>query len=63
MGRAALKANGVDAIEIDRVEREYRSRDCERLERQSETGDLRAGWERAFTADRALPDEEVRNPA
>jgi monovalent cation:proton antiporter-2 (CPA2) family protein len=63
MGRAALKANGVDAMEIDRVEREYRSRDCERLERQSETGDLRAGWERAFTADRALPDEEVRNPA
>ena len=63
MGRAALKANGVDAVEIDRVEREYRSRDCERLERQSETGDLRAGWERAFTADQALPDEEVRNPA
>ena len=63
MGRAALKANGVDGVEIDRVEREYRSRDCERLERQAETGDIRAGWERAFAADRALPDEEVRNPA
>lgn len=63
MGRAALKANGVDALEIDRVEREYRSRDCERLERQAETGDIRAGWERAFSADRALPDEEARNPA
>ena len=63
MGRAALKANGVDAREIDRVEREYRSRDCERLERQAATGDIRAGWERAFTADRALPDEEARSPA
>jgi monovalent cation:proton antiporter-2 (CPA2) family protein len=58
MGRAALKANGIAASEIDRVEREYRMRDCERLERQAKTGDIKAGWERAFTADRALPDEE-----
>ena len=63
MGRAALRANGVDAREIDRVEQEYRSRDCERLERQAETGDIRAGWDRAFTPDQALPDEEVRSPA
>src|SRR4030095_1838292 len=34
MGRAALKASGIDPREIDRVEREYRMRDCERLERQ-----------------------------
>jgi monovalent cation:proton antiporter-2 (CPA2) family protein len=59
MGREALKASGIERSEIDRVEREYRSRDCERLERQTETGDLRAGWERAFTPERALPDEEV----
>ena len=59
MGRAALKANGIEASEIDRVEREYRMRDCERLERQAETGDIKAGWERAFTPDRALPDEET----
>jgi monovalent cation:proton antiporter-2 (CPA2) family protein len=58
MGRAALKANGVAVSEIDRVEREYRMRDCERLERQAKTGDLKAGWETAFAADRALPDEE-----
>jgi glutathione-regulated potassium-efflux system protein KefB len=57
MGRAALKASGIDRQEIDRVEREYRLRDCERLERQSKTGDIKAGWDRAFTADRALPDE------
>lgn len=63
MGRAALKANGVEVAEIDRVEREYRSRDCERLERQAETGDLRAGWDRAFTPDQALPDGEVGSPA
>src|SRR5436305_14906698 len=59
MGREALKASGIERSEIDRVEREYRLRDCERLERQTETGDHRAGWERAFTPERALPDEEV----
>jgi voltage-gated potassium channel Kch len=58
MGRAALKASGIDRQEIDRVESEYRLRDCERLERQSKTGDIKAGWDRAFTADRALPDED-----
>jgi monovalent cation:proton antiporter-2 (CPA2) family protein len=63
MGRAALKANGIEASEIDRVEREYRRRDCERLERQVETGDIKAGWERAFKPDSALPDEEVESPA
>jgi len=63
MGRAALKANGIEAAEIDRVEREYRARDCERLERQAESGDIRAGWERAFTPEQALPDEEVGSAA
>jgi voltage-gated potassium channel Kch len=63
MGRAALKAGGVEPVEIDRVEREYRSRDCERLERQSATGDLRAGWERSFGADRALDDDPAPGPA
>ena len=43
--------------EIERVDREYRMRDCERLERQSATGDLHAGESLAFSADRALPDE------
>ena len=58
MGRAALKASGIDRQEIDRVESEYRLRDCERLERQSKTGDIKAGWDRVFTADHALPDED-----
>ncbi len=57
MGRKALKAVGIEPGEVERVDREYRLRDCERLERQSETGDLHAGQERAFGADRALPDE------
>jgi voltage-gated potassium channel Kch len=61
MGRAALKANGIEATEIDRVEREYRRRDCERLERQAQTGDIKAGWERAFKPDSALPDEEAES--
>ena len=63
MGRAALRANGIPKEEIARVEREYRSRDCERLERQAATGDLKAGWERAFTPERPLPGEEVPTPS
>ncbi len=58
MGRAALKASGIGSAEIERVERAYRSRDCERLELQSSTGDLHAGLERSFGADRALPEGE-----
>lgn len=57
MGKAALKAVGVDAHEVERVDREYRSRDCERLERQSRTGDLHAGLDRSFAPERPLPDE------
>jgi len=63
MGRAALRANGIAAAEIQRVEREYRMRDCARLERQAATGDLRAGWETAFTPERALPEEEIPTPS
>jgi voltage-gated potassium channel Kch len=63
MGRAALKAHGIGAGEVDRVDGEYRMRDCERLERQRETGDIKAGWERSFAADRPLPDGEVGSAA
>lgn len=57
MGRAALEILGVDQEEIDMVDFEYRLRDCERLERQSETGDLRAGLEQSFAPDRGLPEK------
>ena len=64
MGKAALRASGIEPVEIDRVERAYRRRDCERLELQSATGDLHAGLERSFGADRALPEqEEAADPA
>jgi len=56
-GGAARKASGIEGGGIDRVDREYRMRDCERLERQSATGDLHAGLDRSFSADRALSDE------
>jgi len=56
MGKAALRASGVAAGEVERVEREYRLRDCERLERQAESGDLHAGAERSF-ASGPLPEE------
>jgi len=57
MGRAALRRSGIGDAEINRVDREYRMRDCQRLERQAATGDIRAGWDTAFGADRPLPDE------
>jgi voltage-gated potassium channel Kch len=57
MGRKALKAVGIETAEVDHVDREYRLRDCERLERQSEAGDLHAGEERAFGPNHALSDE------
>jgi len=63
MGKAALRISRIPPEEVDRVERAYRVRDCERLELQSSTGDLHAGAERSFGADNALPDREVENPA
>jgi monovalent cation:proton antiporter-2 (CPA2) family protein len=56
MGKAALRASGIGPGEVERVEREYRLRDCERLERQAESGDLHAGAERSF-ASGPLPEE------
>jgi glutathione-regulated potassium-efflux system protein KefB len=56
MGKAALRASGIAPGEVERVEREYRLRDCERLERQSRTGDLHAGEDRSF-ASGPLPEE------
>ena len=62
MGRAALKVVGTPSTEVERVDEEYRMRDCERLELQSATGDLRAGIERSFAPDRSLPDERSGGP-
>ena len=56
VGKAALRASGIAQAEIERVEREYRLRDCERLERQGASGDLHAGADRSF-ASGPLPDE------
>ena len=56
MGREALLKLGIARREVDRVEEAYRSRDCERLERQSATGDLHAASDRMFRADRPLAD-------
>jgi monovalent cation:proton antiporter-2 (CPA2) family protein len=57
MGREALTKLGVARREAERVEREYRERDLERLEAQTVTGDLHAKSERSFSAERPLPDE------
>lgn len=58
MGRKALARLGIDPEEVDRVEEAYRLRDCERLERQREAGDYRAGREQVFAENRALADPE-----
>ena len=62
MGRAALRASGLPGEEVERVDRESRMRDCDRLERQGATGDLHAGEELAFSAG-PLPDAEAVPPA
>ena len=58
MGRRALKAVGFESSEVERVDKEYRLRDCERLERQSESGDLHAGLDRSFSPERSLADPD-----
>jgi voltage-gated potassium channel Kch len=63
MGREALLKLGVARREVDRVEVAYRERDAERLQVQSETGDLRAARDRMFGAETSLPDEQVKDPA
>lgn len=62
MGKAALRASGIAPGEVERVEREYRLRDCERLERQAETGDLHAGAERSFASGPLAEEDPGRAP-
>ena len=59
MGREALVKLGTPRREAERVEREYRERDLDRLEAQTVTGDLHAKSDRSFGADRPLPDEAI----
>jgi glutathione-regulated potassium-efflux system protein KefB len=56
MGRRALLELGIAKREVDRVESEYRSRDCERLELQGATGDLHALEETVFRPGHTLAD-------
>ena len=60
MGSAALHALRIADREVVRVEREFRIRDSDRLQAQSETGDLHAGADRSFAVDRSLPDEPTK---
>lgn len=56
MGREALALFCIDEEEVDRVEREYRRRDQERLDIQASSGDLHALKERMFGPDNPLPE-------
>jgi CPA2 family monovalent cation:H+ antiporter-2/glutathione-regulated potassium-efflux system protein KefB len=49
MARRALGALGVDAVQIERTEQLYRSRDKERLHAQVAAGDLRVATDRIIT--------------
>lgn len=49
MARLAMESAGIDGEQIDHTERLFRARDCERLEAQRQTGDLRAQSERVIT--------------
>jgi len=62
MGREALLSLGIAKREVERVEKQYRSLDAERLERQSATGDLRAAKDRMFSVDQPIDDEEAPAP-
>jgi monovalent cation:proton antiporter-2 (CPA2) family protein len=59
MGREALIKLGTSRREAERVEREYRERDLDRLEAQTVTGDLHAKSDRSFGVGRSLPDEAI----
>ncbi len=59
MGREALMKLGIPRREAERVEREYRERDLQRLQAQTVTGDLHADFDRSFGVDRPLPDEAI----
>ncbi|WP_066555386.1 cation:proton antiporter [Croceicoccus bisphenolivorans] len=48
MGRNALERLGESLEAIDEAEHAYRERDCERMERQIDTGDLRTAHDRIF---------------
>jgi glutathione-regulated potassium-efflux system protein KefB len=63
MGREALGALGVEAEEVDRIERAYRERDSVRLARQSESGDLAALKETIFRPGEAVAEGEGAVPA
>ncbi|WP_205481508.1 monovalent cation:proton antiporter-2 (CPA2) family protein [Sphingomonas arenae] len=64
MGREALRRLRIAEREVGRVEREFRSRDSERLQMQSASGDLHAGADRRFDAENPLPDEQLtREPS
>ena len=58
MGRDALKCFCVTEDEVERVEREFRRRDAERLRGQSASGDLHHTEHLMFRPDRPLPDDE-----
>ncbi|MDZ4308668.1 cation:proton antiporter [Allopontixanthobacter sp.] len=63
MGRAALDGLGVSLTEIDRAESIFRERDQQRLQMQTEAGDLRAAKDMIFTQQAADTEAMGRDEA
>ncbi|MCM8556369.1 monovalent cation:proton antiporter-2 (CPA2) family protein [Sphingomicrobium sediminis] len=63
MGKAALTELGFSEDEARKVEAAYRQRDSERLERQSETGDMHAAKDRMFTENDSMSEDEASEAA
>jgi voltage-gated potassium channel Kch len=63
MGRQALLQFGIAADEAERVVEEYLERDRQRLERQSESGDIRALRELIFSPDNQIGELRQDSPA
>lgn len=61
MARLAMESTGVDGEEIDRTERLFRARDCERLEAQRESGDFRARIDRIITEPEPMNGEQTQD--
>jgi glutathione-regulated potassium-efflux system protein KefB len=59
LGREALRAVGIGADDVDKIETEYRRRDSVRLEAQMASGDIEIGRDTMFTPDNKFDMDDI----
>jgi glutathione-regulated potassium-efflux system protein KefB len=59
LGREALRAVGIGADDVDKIETEYRRRDGVRLEAQMASGDIEIGRDTMFTPDNKFDMDDI----